>query len=163
VKVASNSSPIIWLSQTGHFDLLREVFGTILITPEVWAETVDRAAGYPNATNVMVATAAQWVQVITPTDIEKIAVLRTQLHAGEAETLVMAAEQRVDAVLVDDLQARHFATAMGLRVIGTAGVLLLAHAKGITVDVKATLDHMRRLGFRLREQVYQDILKRLAQ
>ena len=163
MRVASNSSPIIWLSQTGNFDLLREVFGTILITPEVWAETVDRAAGYPNATNVMVATAAQWVQVVTPTDMEKIAVLRAQLHAGEAETLVMAGEQRVDAVLVDDLQARHFATAMGLRVIGTAGVLLLAHAKGITVDVKATLDHMRRLGFRLREQVYQDILKRLAQ
>ena len=163
MRVASNSSPIIWLSQTGHFDLLREVFGTILITPEVWAETVDRAAGYPNATNVMVATAAQWLQVMTPTDLEKIAVLRAQLHAGEAETLVMAGEQRVDAVLVDDLQARHFATAMGLRVIGTAGILLLAHAKGITVDVKVTLDYMRRLGFRLREQVYQDILKRLAQ
>ena len=40
MRVASNSSPIIWLSQTGHFDLLREVFGTILITPEVWAETL---------------------------------------------------------------------------------------------------------------------------
>jgi predicted nucleic acid-binding protein len=163
VRVASNSSPIIWLSHTEHFDLLREVFGTILITPEVWAETVDRAAGYPNATNVMVATAAQWLQVITPTDLEKIAVLRAQLHAGEAETLVMAGEQRVDAVLVDDLQAHHFASAMGLKIIGTAGVLLLAHAKGIAVDVKATLDHMRRIGFRLREQVYQDILKRLAQ
>jgi predicted nucleic acid-binding protein len=163
VRVASNSSPLIWLSQTGHFDLLREVFGTILIAPAVWAETVDRAAGYPNATNVMAARAAEWLQVITPTDLEKIAVLRAQLHAGEAETLVMAGEQRVDAVLVDDLQARHFATAMGLRVIGMAGVLLLAHARGITVDVKATLDHMRRIGFRLREQVYQDILKRLAQ
>ena len=69
----------------------------------------------------------------------------------------------MDAVLVDDLQARHFASAMGLKVIGTASVLLLAHAKGIAVDVTATLDHMRRLGFRLREQVYQDILKRLAQ
>jgi uncharacterized protein len=163
VRVVSNSSPIIWLSQTGHFDLLREVFGTILIAPAVWAETVDRAAGYPNATNVMAARAAEWLQVITPTDLEKIAVLRAQLHAGEAETLVMAADQRVDAVCVDDLQARHFATAMVLKVIGTAGVLLLAHARGIAVDVKATLDHMRRLGFRLREQVYQDILKRLAQ
>ena len=82
---------------------------------------------------------------------------------GRQETLAMAAEQQVDAVLVDDLQARHFATAMGVRVIGTTGVLLLAHAKGITVDVKATLDHMRRIGFGLREQVYQDILQRLAQ
>lgn len=161
--VASNSSPLIWLSQTGHFALLREVFGTVAITPEVWTETVHRAAGYPNAANVMAAGAAGWITVIAPTDTGKVAVLQAQLHTGEAETLVMAQEQGVDAVLVDDLQARNFATAMGLKVIGTAGLLLLAHEKGIKLDVKAALDNMRGLGFRLREDVYQDILKRVSQ
>ena len=65
--------------------------------------------------------------------------LRSQLHAGEAEMLVMADEQGVDAVLVDDLRARNLATVMGLRVIGTAGILLLAHARGMRVDVKSAL------------------------
>jgi predicted nucleic acid-binding protein len=161
--VASNSSPLIWLSQTGHFDLLKEVFGTVAITPEVRAETVDRAAGYPNAANVTAAIGAGWMKVIAPVDTGKVAVLKAQLHAGEAETLVMGQEQKVDVVLVDDLQARHFATAMGLKIVGTAGILLLACDRGIKLDVKTVLDSMRGSGFRLGESVYQDILKRVGQ
>lgn len=83
------------------FDLLREMFGTVLITPEVWAETVDRAPGYPNAANVTGAV--------------------------------------------------------------TAGIFLLAHNKGIKLDVKAALDVMRSLGFRLSEGVYKDILRQVGQ
>ena len=71
-------------------------------------------------------------------------------------------EQGVDAVLVDDLRARHLATVMGLRVIGTAGILLLAHARGVRVDVKSALDEMRRRGFRLADAVYQAILQRIG-
>ena len=43
----------------------------------------------------------------------------------------MAAEQRVDAVLVDDLQARHFATAMGLSVIGRRVFSCLPMPRGL--------------------------------
>jgi hypothetical protein len=159
--VACNAGPIIWLSKVGHFDLLKELFGTVAIAPEVYAETVDRAAGYPNATNVVAAVAAGWMPVIAPTDSSRVAALQAQLHAGEAETLVMAQEHNMEAVLVDDLQARNFATAMGLKVMGTAGILLLAHQKGLQVDVKGALDSMRQWGFRLSERVYQDIVSRL--
>jgi predicted nucleic acid-binding protein len=76
--------------------------------------------------------------------------------------LVMADEQGVDAVLVDDLRARNFATVMGLRVIGTAGILLLAHTRGMRVDVKSALDEMRSRGFRLADSVYQAILQRIG-
>lgn len=161
--VACNSSPIIWLSRVEHCDLLREVFGTVAIAPEVYVETVDRAAGYPNAAQVTMAITAGWMRVIAPTDVSKVVTLKAQLHAGEAETLVIAQEQGVDAVLVDDLQARNFATSMGLKVIGTAGILLLGYEKGVQIDVKTALDAIRRLGFRLSEQVYQDILKRAGQ
>ncbi|MBI4551114.1 MAG: DUF3368 domain-containing protein [Candidatus Latescibacteria bacterium] len=161
--VACNSSPIIWLSQVNHFDLLKDVFGTVVITPEVYAETVERATGYPNAANATTAVAAGWMKVFAPTDVNVVATLKAQLHAGEAETLVIAQEQGVDAVLVDDLQARNFAAAMGLKVIGTAGILLLASEKGVRIDVKVALDAIRSLGFRLNEQVYQDILKRVGQ
>jgi len=81
---------------------------------------------------------------------------------SEAEVLVMADEQGVDADLVDDLRARNQATVMGLRVIGTAGILLLAHARGMRVDVKSALDEMRRSGFRLADAVYQAILQRIG-
>jgi predicted nucleic acid-binding protein len=101
------------LSQTGHFALLHELCEVVLIPPEVRAETVERAMGYPNAETVRAACEAGWMVVVAPNDTERVTVLRAQLHAGEAETLVMADEQRVDAVLVDDLRARNFATVMG--------------------------------------------------
>ena len=100
--------------------------------------------------------------VVPPTDTSRVTLLRAKLHAGEAEMLVMAEEQGVDAVLVDDLRARNLATVMGLRVIGRAGILLLAHARGMRVDVKSALDEMRSHGFRLADAVYQAILQRIG-
>lgn len=162
MKVACNASPLIWLSQTGHFALLHELFERVYIPPEVQAETVERAVGYPNAEAVRAGCAAGWMVVVSPHDADRVTVLRAQLHAGEAEMLVMADEQDVDAVLVDDLRAWNFAMVMGLRVIGTAGILLLAHAQGMSVDVKSTLDDMRHRGFRLADSVYQAILQRIG-
>jgi hypothetical protein len=150
------------LSHTGHFALLQELFEVVFIPPEVRAETVERAMGYPNAETVRVGCEAGWIMVVPPNDRDRVRVLRAQLHAGEAEALVMADEQGVDAVLVDDLRARHYATVMGLRVIGTAGILLLAHDQGMSVDVKSILDEMRGRGFRLSESVYQAILQRIS-
>ena len=162
MKVACNASPLIWLSHTSHFALLQELFEAVFISPEVRAETVERARGYPNAETVRAACEAGWMVVVPPNDADQVTVLRAQLHAGEAETLVMADEQGVDAVLVDDLRARNFAMAMGLRVIGTAGILLLAYDQGISVDVKSTLDEMRSRGFRLADSVYQAILQHIG-
>jgi predicted nucleic acid-binding protein len=51
---------------------------------------------------------------------------------------------------------------MGLRVIGTAGILLLAYDQGMSVDVKSTLDEMRSRGFRLADSVYQAILQQIG-
>jgi predicted nucleic acid-binding protein len=141
---------------------LQALFKVVLIPPEVRAETVERAMGYPNAETVRAACEAGWMVVVSPTDEARVTLLRAQLHAGEAEMLVLAEEQGVDAILVDDLRARHLATVMGLRVIGTAGILLLAHARGMKVDVKSALDEMRRRGFRLADAVYQAILQRIG-
>ena len=161
MRVACNASPLIWLSQTGHFALLHDLFETVFIPPEVQAETVERAVGYPSAQAVRAACEAGWLVIVPPADADRVTLLRSELHTGEAEMMVMADEQGVEAVLVDDLRARNLATVMGLRVIGTAGILLLAHARGLRVDVQLTLDEMRRRGFRLADSVYQAILQRL--
>ena len=92
MRVACNASPLIWLSHTGHFSLLQALFEVVLIPPEVWAETVERAMGYPNAEMVRAACETGWMVVVPPTDEARVTLLRTQLHAGEAEMLVMAEE-----------------------------------------------------------------------
>ena len=152
--VVTNASPIIWLSQVEQFHLLNEMFDAVAISPAVYEETVIRATGYPNAIHVQHACETGWMRVITPTDAVKIAMLRTHLHVGEAETLTLAEELQAELVIVDDLHARHFAKNMNLKLIGTAGLLLLAHRRGRPVDVRAVLDRMRILGFRINDRVY---------
>ena len=47
--------------------------------------------------------------------------------AGELEAMVLAQEIQADYVVMDDQLARRKAQNKGLKVIGTIGVLLLAH------------------------------------
>lgn len=108
--VVSNAGPLIWLSWAGQFDLLPILFGKVVIAPAVYAEVVERAAGYPNEANVRAACQAGWMEVVSVVDAGKVTLLLAELHVGEAETLVLAQEQNADAVLVDDLKARNLAT-----------------------------------------------------
>lgn len=159
----SNSGPLIWLSHVDRFGLLRDLFGAVAISPEVYAETVTRASGYPNAASVSAACEAGWMVVVPPGDGDTVTALTGSLHLAEAETLVLARERNATAVLVDDLHARAFAKTMGLKVIGTAGILLLARQRGMAVDVRGLLDAMRTKGFRLGDDVYADVLRRAAE
>ena len=160
--VVSNAGPLIWLSRIGKFEILRELFTQVWIAPEVYAEVVERAAGYPSATNVVKACAEGWFKVVNIEDTQRIDLLCAELHAGEAQSIVLALERGVKILLVDDLKARNFAVAAGLHVIGTAGILLQAYFEGEAIDVPALLNQMRQDGFRLSEKVYQDILSRIA-
>jgi len=160
MNAVSDASPIIWLSQVMRCGLLRDLFTSIIIAPEVHVETVLRASGYPSEANVRAAIEAGWMRIVAPADMAKVRAFRAHLHMGEAQTLVLAQEQGVVA-LVDDLEARNFAKAMGLQILGTAGILLLAKRYGLRIDVKGTLDEMRALGFRLSEAVYDEITRQL--
>src|SRR5262245_19669775 len=100
--VACDAGPIIWLSRIGKFELLLTLFREVAIAPEVYAETVTRSGDAPNAALVQAACRNGWMRVIAPQDAVRIAELRAHLHGGEAETLVLAHEQAVEAVPVDD-------------------------------------------------------------
>jgi uncharacterized protein len=160
MRVVCNSGPIIWLSRIDRFSLLRDLFGEVVIPPAAYAETVLRAEGYPNAVNVQAAIDAGWIMVTPALESGGVARLQARLDSGEAETLVVALELEADVVLIDDRRGRRVAAELGLTPMGTAGVLLLAHDRGVAVDVKATIDEMRSLGFRLSNQAYQEIIHR---
>lgn len=54
-----------------------------------------------------------------------------RLHRGELETLALAQTHRADFAILDDLLARRKARHLGVDVIGTLGILLLAHQRGL--------------------------------
>lgn len=134
--VIADASVIIALAKTGKLNLLREVYGDVLIGPVVKNEVVDRgkAVAAPEVAYVEKAMEEKWVRVARPGAKEKRLTQKllntTGLDEGEAESLALAGLQK-GMLLVDDKEGRTMADAMGIEYVGTAGVLLEAFIKGI--------------------------------
>ena len=100
MTVVSDSSPLITLSKIGQFDLLPQLYRTIIITPEVYAEVAVTGSGLVGASQIAFA----WWIVVQP--IKRIDELsrarqRFNLGAGELSVIVLAQELKADAVLID--------------------------------------------------------------
>jgi uncharacterized protein len=122
--VVCNTSPLTNLAVLGHFDLLRRLFGEIRIADGVWAELNAGGQRHPGSREV--EDAASWIRRHTVGDRAMVTALRNDLDLGEAETLVLGLELGAGVVLVDEKEARHTATRLGLRPLGVLGILLQA-------------------------------------
>jgi predicted nucleic acid-binding protein len=119
MKVVSNTSPIIFLSKIEALDLLPQCFDQVMIPPAVLNELSDLLPPkYIEPTSIS-TTGQHFVRGALD--------MMCSLHVGELEAMVLAQETQADYVILDDKLARRKAQLMGLNVIGTIGVLLLAH------------------------------------
>ena len=157
MKIVTNSTPLIELSKIKQLDMLRKVYGSILIPEEVYIEVVVDGAGKQGATEVR---AAEWIHRQSVTDMNQVIELQSQksLHLGECATIVLAQEIDAEQVILDDRAARQEAIAQGLPVIGTVGVLLIAKERHIIPTVKPILDNLRAQGTRISQSLYNQTL-----
>ncbi len=157
MKAVSNSSVLISLSIIGQLDLLHKRFPDgILIPAAVWHEVVESAQGRSGAKQV---AAARWIEVMTIADTDLVTMLKTSLDTGEAEAIVLAREQNISIVLLDEKDARKVAKKLGLSVLGAVGVLIWAKRAGIIGDLRSQLDALQQQGgFRLSRTLYLEAL-----
>lgn len=76
------------------------------------------------------------------------------LHAGESEAIALALERGIQGIILDDKQAREIAAELGLKVIGTLGLLILAKRKGFLSAVRPIMAQIiERVNFRIAPSV----------
>lgn len=155
MTIVSNSSPLIALSRIGQIELLPMLFGTILIPSAVYQEVVTQGIGQSGS---KILQQASWLTVEAVADPGRVQYLLTTLDWGEAEALVLAQEQQARRLLLDEIKARALARQLGIPVIGTAGLLVLAKQRGHIAAVKPLLDALLANEFRLSSRVYQTAL-----
>lgn len=143
--VVSNTSPLIGLERIGRLDLLRDVYGDILVPPTVVAELGGRLP-------------RTWVTERRPKGPIPARVRAARLDAGEREAIVLAIEVRARRLVLDDELARHLALALGLPVIGTVGVVLTARRMSLIAEVRPILDALLGSGFRIGREIYDQAL-----
>jgi predicted nucleic acid-binding protein len=114
-----NTSPVIFLTKVDALHFLKDCFSEIFVPDAVVEELADvRLPSFIRQTS------------ISPSGKAFVQGMLGRLHRGELEVMVLARELDADFVVIDDLLARRKAQRLGLGVIGTVGVLLLAHQQG---------------------------------
>jgi predicted nucleic acid-binding protein len=141
--IVTDSACLIGLERIGRLEILPSLFGTVLIPPEVQREFGASFA---------------WLRVQTPADSALVAALVLRVDNGEAEAIALARELNAPLIL-DDLEARKVAKHIGVKVIGTLGVLIKARQSGIIPSLKPLLINLEGVGFYFSAQLKQEALR----
>ena len=150
--VVSNTSPLNYLILINQIDLLRQLYGRVLIPPSVLDEL--RAPETPEVVRTWVSGLQDWVEVSTPPAADAGL---SRLHAGERDAILLAVAVNAEAVLIDERHGRQEAEARGLKVIGTLGALAAAHERGL-VDLLAAIDSLRQTTFHVSPKLLASIV-----
>lgn len=156
-SVVSDASALINLARIGELDLLRRLYGELLIPEAVWREVVVEGAGQPGAEEV---GAASWIETRDVANENLVRALRQDLDAGEAEAIALALEVGADLLLMDERLGRETARYLGVRYVGLIGVLVVAKRSGVIDAIKSRLDRLREgAGFRVSDALYARVLR----
>ena len=153
-KPAINTSPLIFLTKGGYLDLLQIVSPEIIVPQAV--ETEIQAYGETDITATAIAKTS-WL-VVTETPPVPAIIQAWDLGAGESAVLTWAYGNPAVEVIIDDLAARRCATALGISVRGTLGIVLIAKQQGIIPYARPVIEKLRLCGMYLSDKVINQAL-----
>jgi len=141
--IVSDTSCLILFSKIGELELIRKVFGNIIITEIVKSEYKDPLP--------------KWITVKNPTSkLHKG--LELVLDSGEASSIGLAVELKDCLLIIDEFKGRRISTELGISKTGTLGILLMAKQKGIVTAIKPLIEKINTTNFRLSEQLVNKVL-----
>ncbi len=149
-----NTSPLIFLSRGGHFDLLQSIAAKVLV-PEVVVREIS-VRGHLDPT-VKCLHRSTWLTIVDDILVPP-SILSWGLGAGESAVLAYAMSQKCCQALIDDLAGRRCASALNIPVTGTLGIVLRAKRKGLLTAARPVLEDLLRGGMYLNRSVLDTAL-----
>lgn len=141
--VVTNSTCLISLERIGYLQLLADLFEPVFIPPKVQEEFASSVA---------------WLKLKAPRNSALVTALNHIIGPGEAEAIALAAEDQTLPIL-DDLKARQWAKRLGIRIIGTVGVLLRAKHHHLVQSVHPLLEALKNAGFHVSSSLEEEALR----
>lgn len=155
--VVSDTSPLIALATIGKLDLLKQLYGEVLVPRAVHDEA---ASVRPEAPGAMEVRSASWIHVRAVNDQLLVAALSLHLDVGEAEAIALAVESDADLLLMDERRGRLAAMRLGRRVVGVLGALVEAKQRNLITHVRPLLDTLATdAGFRISPELHARVLE----
>lgn len=145
MRVISNSSPLIALTQIDRLDLLHQLYACIWIPPAVASEVEPVITSLPD-----------WILIRDLEQDPHPKTVSAAISPAEREVISLGWELAAALLILDEPPARQLAESLGFRVIGTVGLLLAAKRRELLDRVKPELDRLRAVRFFSRRDLYDE-------
>lgn len=156
--VVSDATPLNILIRLGHVEVLPALFERVAVPSSV-VEEMSRSAT-PAVVRAWTANPPDWISIHVRDTADSPTSLR---HQGERDAIALAQQIAADAILLDDEKPRAQAKRLGLRVVGTVGILEVAADRGLLEDLAGVHVRLRATDFRIADAVLANSLARHLQ
>lgn len=149
-KVVVNSSPLIVLFRSGQEELLPQMFESIIVPDQVYREII--VDGPLDRVKKMLPSLSWYSRIEVEISLK---VAAWNLGEGESSVFSLASQKPEYRALVDDLAARRCARVMGIKTLGTGGLLILAKKRGLIKSVRKRVARLRESGLYMSDNVVE--------
>lgn len=154
-----DASPLILLGKTDHLDLLAAL-AEVLIVPEAVAREVGAK---PDGARLLETLAKNARYVVVQDEAVPPEILAWDLGPGETQVVANARRHGAARVVLDDLEARRCAKAMGLKVIGTLGIVARAKRAGRIEWAAPVIGRLRETGLYVSDELVAQLLREVGE
>lgn len=143
-NIITDASCLILLEKIGELEILKKLFGSIIVSP-----TVAEEYGLP---------LKDWIKVKQVKNQQYHLLLKTSVDPGEASIIALAVD--IGGLLVlDDHKARELALQLKLDYTGSLGILVDAKQEGYIKSLKKVLNKIKQTDFYITEELEMKLLE----
>lgn len=141
--IVSDTTPINYLVLIGEAEILKHLFGQVIIPQAVYDEFHN--PGTPQLVRAWADAAPSWLE-IRQASAQFIALVK-KLGAGEREAIALAMELQASAILMDERKGTKEARKNNFLVVGTLALLERASQRDL-LDLAEAIDRLKQTNFR---------------
>lgn len=134
--------------------MLQELFDEVYIPKAVFEEITTTVKPFSDSLADFSKTRIKQVK-----NKVALSILSHELDLGESEAIVLALENNISDILIDEHKGRRIAVLKGLHPIGTIGVLIQAKKKGYIKSIKPLLNELLQNNIYISKELYKYSLK----
>lgn len=149
----TNASPLIYLGRTDNLHLLESCARNVCL-PDVVVDEIRSGQNEPAAQAIRTCA---WLRVVS-VDRVPPEVQAWNLGVGESAVIAWALANPGSAAVIDDREGRRCAAQLGIRVVGTLGLVLAAKRRGLVPAARPVVDELIVSGLYLSEEIVNGAL-----
>lgn len=162
--IVADTTPLISLMKCDCLGVLQELFGEVHIPEAVYMELTSNSKF---AEEALAITNSDFIHRVNLEDQKSVTLFKraTGLDIGESEAIILSDNLNADFLLMDEVKGRKIAIQMGIHIMGTVGILLLAYDLGILSagDIKAIVELLRNSNRHISEKLFKQLIDKISE